>query len=194
MPEPVFRRYELGDRLGSGSYGAVYRARHRGLDKEVAIKILAPEYAKDDEVRTRFLAEGQRLARLHHPNIVAVLDADEEQGYYFLVMELVQGETLVEWAKDPAHRTLAAVASVLVPLGAAVDALHAQQLVHRDIKPENVMREPSGRVVLMDLGISRALDEDGLTLRPTILGTPSGMAPEQWRLEPVGPAADIYAL
>jgi serine/threonine-protein kinase len=186
-------RYELRGVLGRGGFATVYRAWDPLLSRDVALKVLLPHLAGDVDLRRRFLAEARTLAGLRHPGLAVVHEAGETAGLPFFAMELIEGGTLAR--RLVGGRTLSPdeAAAVLAPLAAAVDALHDAGLVHRDIKASNVMLDHSGRVVLMDLGIARALDAES-TQSGLLLGTPAAMAPEVLRGEPAGPAADIYAL
>jgi eukaryotic-like serine/threonine-protein kinase len=189
-----FGRYELVDTLGEGGFATVYLALDTALERQVALKALLPHLAKNAEVKRRFLAEGRAIARLRHPNIVTIHDVGEEDGRPFYTMELIEGQTLAELTADGRRLKLAEVMKILEGLCSAVDYLHAAGLVHRDIKPSNVMLDHSDRVVLMDFGIARSLDETQYTRTGATLGTPEYMAPEQIRGMPAGPPADIYAI
>ncbi len=187
-------RYELRGVLGQGGFATVYRAWDPQLQREVALKALLPHLGQHAEVRARFLQEARALAPLRHPNIVSFLDVGEYGGQPFYAMELIDGFTLSETLEVGRRLPLAVVSAHLMGLCSAVAYLHGAGIVHRDIKPGNVMLEQSGRIVLMDLGVARALDQTQFTRTGVGLGTPECMAPEQVRGLPVGPAADIYAL
>lgn len=190
----TFGRYEVQDKLGQGSFAAVYRAWDPLLRRAVAIKMLLPGWVEDREIRARFTTESQMLAGLRHPNIVTVHDVGEAEGRPFFAMELVDGPTLeallAEKGPMPAHQ----VSAILNELASAVDYLHGERLLHRDIKPANVMLDPGGRAVLMDFNIARSLEATRLTSTGVYLGTPGASAPEQILGRPLGPATDIYAL
>src|SRR5438105_1632280 len=162
-----FGRYEVRDRdrdlLGRGGYATVYRAVDQLLGREVALKVLHPHIADDPEATTRFVAEAQRLAQLRHPNIVLVHDVGEVDGAPYFTMELLEGQTLARLVVPGHGLATSRVAALLAPLCAAVDYLHARGLVHRDIKAANVLLTTDGRVVLLDFGIARALEETGST-------------------------------
>jgi predicted Ser/Thr protein kinase len=187
-------RYELRGALGQGGFAVVYRAWDPALQREVALKVLLPRLTDDPEIRQRFLAEARRIAGLRHPNIVTVHDVGEADGRPFFTMELIDGQSLADLIAGGGPLPLPQVAGWLGSLAAAVDYIHAAGLIHRDIKAANVMVERSGRVVLMDFGIARALEGTSFTRASVIMGTPEAMAPEQIRGEPVGQAADVYAL
>jgi hypothetical protein len=187
-------RYWVRGQLGRGGFATVYRAWDPLLNREVALKVLLAHLAGDARLRARFLAEARVIAGLRHPAIAVVHDVGEADGVPFFAMELIDGETLAQRTANGHLLALADVVSIAGWLCAAVDALHGASVLHRDIKASNVMVDRGGRVVLMDFGIARATDSTLTTQTEGILGTPIAMAPEQVRGEPVGPAADIYAL
>lgn len=187
-------RYEILGTLGEGGFATVYRARDTALGRQIALKVLLPHLAADPTIRQRFLTEASVIARLRHANIVTVYDVGEVGGQPYFTMELIEGHTLAALVRDGQGLPLSQVVHILTGLAAALDYLHAAGLVHRDIKAANVMLETSGRVVLMDFGIARALEGTGQTRTGAFVGTPEAMAPEQIRGERAGPAADVYAL
>jgi hypothetical protein len=186
-------RYELRGALGEGGFATVYRAFDPALGREVALKALHPHLAANPGIRRRFLDEARALARLRHPHIVTVHDVGEADGRPFFTMELIEGSTLAELAPGQAL-PLSRVVTLITSLASALDELHRAGLVHRDVKATNAMVDRGGRVVLMDLGVARALDGTQHTQTGAVLGTLESMAPEQVRGQPVGPPADIYAL
>ena len=189
-------RYELEDRLGHGGMATVYRARDLKLDREVAIKLLADNFAGDDEVRKRFSREARLAARLDHPNVVQVFDVGEEEDRLFIVMEHVEGGTLEDRLnrrgrsldRDEALRLLGQLCQ---GLGHA----HAKKLVHRDIKPQNLLlRDSDDCLKITDFGIARAAEETTRLTRPgKVIGTDRYMAPEQLADGRITPATDVYA-
>jgi WD40 repeat protein/tRNA A-37 threonylcarbamoyl transferase component Bud32 len=211
VPPPVhLDEYEILGEVGRGGMGVVYKARHRGLGRVVALKVLRSEAAAD---LARFRREAQAVARLQHPNVVQLFEVREVDGRPLLALEFVAGGTLAERVKgepQPPRRAAALVRT----LARAIAAAHDRGLVHRDLKPSNVLlaegdntRDPSsapaadralGSLVpkITDFGLAKRLDEDaGQTQTGAIVGTPSYMAPEQAAAGgPVGPAADIHAL
>jgi serine/threonine protein kinase len=187
-------RYELRDRLGRGGFATVYRAWDPRLHREVALKALQLDLAEDPSIRQRFLAESRALARLQHPNIVVIFDVGDPSERPFFAMELVDGRTLAEVLAGGNRLSAEHTVEIVTHLASALDALHEAGLIHRDVKAANVMLSRSGRVVLMDLGIARAVEGSQYTSRSMLVGTPEAMAPEQIRGGAVGPAVDIYAL
>lgn len=194
-------RLEPGDRwgdfeivrpIGEGSFGEVYRARDRRLDREVALKLMRADRLRPDlaEGLTR---EGRMLARVRHPNVVTVHGADEVGGRVGLSMELVDGRTLEAILTDQGPMSAGEATLVGIELCRALAALHEAGLVHRDVKTQNVMREAKGRIVLMDLGVGIALAE--LTReRPVLAGTPFYMAPELLSGGVASPRSDLYSV
>jgi serine/threonine protein kinase len=163
-------RFTILERLGSGGMGAVYAAYDPKLDRRVAVKVL---HASGAAARRRLLAEARALARLSHPNVVAVYDASDVDGEIFLAMEFVAGRNLRRWLEDkPAP---ARIVDVFVAAGRGLAAAHAAGLVHGDIKPENVLVGDHGAVKVADFGLARA---EGAT-DDARAGTPAYMAPEQ---------------
>ncbi len=189
-------RYELEDRLGHGGMATVYSARDLKLDRLVAIKLLADNYAGDDEVRKRFSREARVAARLDHPNVVQVYDVGEEDGRPFIVMEHVEGGTL-EDRLDGRKRSIARSEALrlLCQLCDGLGHAHARKLVHRDIKPQNLLlRESDGCLKITDFGIARAAEETTRLTRPgKVIGTERYMAPEQLADGKITPAVDVYA-
>lgn len=207
-------RYVLLDLLGTGGMGEVYAAYDRRLDRKVALKLLRPDRSGDREA-ARLLREAQALARLAHPNVVAVHDVGVFDDGVFVAMEFVEGPTLRSWLEE-APRPWRRVLEVFAAAGRGLAAVHEAGLVHRDVKPDNVMLRPDGRVLLMDFGLARAVEDEvgapavdtppappetprehglvsTLTETGTLLGTPAYMAPEQLRGEPADARSDQYA-
>ncbi len=200
-PGEMFGRYRIVRALGEGGMGVVYEAEHPGLGKRVALKTLRPSFADDDEVVARFVREGMAAARIRHPNVVDVTDVGTERGLPYLVMEMLDGATLGALIErgpiDPES-----VASLLLPVCAAVAAAHARGVLHRDLKPDNVFlaRTPHGpaQPKVLDFGIAKILGDGAdlsLTSTAAVLGTPFYMSPEQARgARDLDARADQYAL
>ena len=187
-------RYQLGAMIGTGGMADVYIAQDQRLSREVAVKILRSDLAKDSTFVARFRKEAKAAAGLNHPGIVAVYDSGEEPAPY-IVMELVSGHTLRELIHDgerlPLDRALEIGAGIL----AALDYSHQRGIVHRDIKPANVMITNKGDVKVMDFGIARAMDDLGATLTSTwnVVGTAQYLSPEQALGEIADAPTDIYS-
>jgi eukaryotic-like serine/threonine-protein kinase len=216
---PEFDGYDLMDEVGRGAVGVVYRARHRELDRIVALKIIPAGPHLPPEARLRLRREAQAIGRLRHPNIVQVYDVAEQAGFPYLSLELVEGLNLAEWLGG-VPRPAAEAARIIATMAEAIEYAHSQGVIHRDLKPANVLLgaktksavspigvDAGGNVLaaydlkITDFGLARVLPgpglaDDRMTHSGTVLGTPAYIAPEQARGKPtdVGPAADIYSL
>ena len=195
---PKFPQLEILGLLGQGGMGAVYQARQRQLDRLVALKILPAEVSHDPAFAERFMREARALARLGHPNIVAVHDFGQAEGFYYFLMKFIDGVTLrhlLAEGKLAPREALAIVPQVCEALQFA----HDQGVVHRDIKPENILLDKTGRVKIADFGLARLVGIDSGSRRLTqprdVMGTPHYMAPEQVeKPQFVDHRADIYSL
>jgi eukaryotic-like serine/threonine-protein kinase len=190
----VAGRYELVRPLGHGAMATVDLARDVELDRPVALKRLAENLARDEDLQRRFLREARLAARLAHANVVRVFDVGEDDGRPFIAMEYVEGETLAELVAQRAPLPAAEAARLGTQMCAGLAAAHAAGLVHRDVKPQNLLLSTDGVLKLGDFGIAAGHDGTRLTLAGTVLGTAGYLAPEQARGEEVTAAADIYAV
>ena len=197
MAEPVLGStlagYRLDALIARGGMGVVYRATHLALDRPVALKVIARQFADDEGFRDRFLRESRLAASLDHPAVVPVFDAREEDGELIVAMRLVAGGDLKKRIKAGGPLPPAEAIGLLGQVGAALDAAHAAGIVHRDVKPHNILLE-GDRAYLTDFGLAKALGDSGVLSGASIVGTVEYMSPEQWRGESVGPAADVYSL
>jgi len=201
---PHFPQLEILECLGRGGMGVVYKARQKTLNRFVALKLLAPERVHDAKFAERFAREAQALAALNHPNIVTIHDFGQAGGFYFLLMEFVDGVNLRQLLRTRKFTPEEALA-IVPPLCDALQFAHERGIVHRDIKPENLLLDKSGRVKVADFGIAKMLgngngDLPGTASAPdnatkTAMGTPGYSAPEQ-KSDPqrVDSRADIYSL
>ncbi|MEM8681313.1 MAG: protein kinase [Planctomycetota bacterium] len=193
-----FRTLEVIELLGAGGMGAVYKARQKGLDRTVALKVLPEEFAEDVKFALRFTREARTLAKLSHPNIVSVFEFGKADDTYYFLMEFVDGPTLRDVVS--AGELLPEHALVIVPsLCDALQFAHDKGIIHRDIKPENILMAEDGTVKIADFGLSRILSNEtqptALTQTHQIMGTPRYMAPEQMEdTRSVDHRADIYSL
>src|SRR5689334_959262 len=147
----------------------VYRALDRRLDRTVAVKVMHPALADDQEFVARFIREAKSAARLSHPNVVAVYDQGADAGVVFLVMEFVAGRTLRDLLRERGRLSPATALAVLQPVLGALAAAHAAGIVHRDVKPENVLIAPDGTVKVADFGLARAVQSASLTATTGLL-------------------------
>ena len=186
-------RYRLVRRIATGGMGEVWQADDTVLGRRVALKVLVEELAADDRATRRFVREARATARLAHPNVARVYDFGRGGGPPFLVMELLEGETLAaRLASGPlppaeAARVAAAVAD-------ALEAAHQRGIVHRDVKPSNIMLTPGGEVKVLDFGIAAAADETHSTTGSGLYATVAYVSPERVAGEPATPASDVYSL
>jgi eukaryotic-like serine/threonine-protein kinase len=187
-------RYRLVELLGQGGMATIYRAHDNQLDRDVAVKLLRPEYGRDPEFLSRFRQEAQAAASLNHPNIVSVYDYGQDAAGPFIVMELVEGEDLASIIRRSGALPPRQAARIIADAARALEAAHDHGIVHRDVKPGNIMIGRDGRVKVADFGIARAVAEAQMTLPGTTLGSVHYFSPEQARGEQATTASDIFAL
>jgi len=187
-------RYRLEAKLGSGGMSTVYLAGDETLDRSVAVKVMHREMSEQPDQLQRFRQEARAVAKLTHPNVVAVIDAGEDGGHPYIVFEYVKGETLKQRiGRVGALDTQEAIAYA-IEVARGLSVAHARNMVHRDIKPQNVLIDEEGRAKLTDFGISRQLEQDGVTATGRVLGTTDYVAPEQAMGKAADPRSDIYSL
>ncbi|AXB46039.1 Stk1 family PASTA domain-containing Ser/Thr kinase [Amycolatopsis albispora] len=198
-PRLLSNRYELGDTLGYGGMSEVHHGHDVRLGREVAIKILRADLARDPQFQERFRREAQNAAALNHPAIVAVYDTGETQTEYgplpYIVMEFVSGRTLRDIVKTEGPMSQKRAMEVMADVCAALDFSHRHGIVHRDVKPANVMITTNGAVKVMDFGIARAIHDgqSAMTQTAAVIGTAQYLSPEQARGESVDARSDVYA-
>ena len=202
--------YEILEPLGKGGMGEVYRARDTKLDRDVAIKVLPEDFATDPDRLARFEREAKLLASLNHANIASIYGLEDEGDQRFIVMEVVEGETLAERISRSGRIEVDEALEIARQIAEALEAAHENGVIHRDLKPANVIVTPEGKVKVLDFGLAKAYEADGsaseispdLSHSPTmaaatrtgvIMGTAAYMSPEQARGKPVDKRADIWA-
>jgi tRNA A-37 threonylcarbamoyl transferase component Bud32 len=188
--------YRLLGVLGRGGMGIVFRGVHERLDRQVAIKALAPELTRDPQFRERFFSEARTQAQLHHPNIVAIYDLLEDGGEYFIAMEMFEGRGLDQVLEQRQGQAMAEpeACALFSQVLAALDCAHSHGVIHRDVKPSNVLVGPRGEVKLMDFGIALLVGDKRLTQSSQTIGTPVYMSPEQiLRPRSMDHRTDIYS-
>ncbi|HEU5401015.1 MAG TPA: serine/threonine-protein kinase, partial [Terriglobales bacterium] len=186
-------RYEILQVLGQGGMGAVYKVYDRELERFVALKTIRPELAGHAEMLARFKQELILARQVAHRNIVRLYDIAEGNGVKFITMEYIEGEDFRGILRRDGKLSTEESINVIRQICFALQAAHAEGVIHRDLKPQNIMRDKQGRVVVMDFGLARALESDGMTQTGALLGTMEYMSPEQSRGEHVDCTSDIYA-
>ena len=186
-------RYQVEAIVARGGMATVYRAVDTRLDRVVALKVMHPDLAADDEFVVRFIAEARSAARLSHPAIVAVFDQGDDDGTVYLAMEYVEGRTLRQLLREQGRLSPEHSLDVIDPVLAALDAAHSAGIVHRDMKPENVLVGHDGRVKVADFGLARALTDASNATRGLLLGTVNYISPEQALGESATPRSDVYS-
>src|SRR3972149_6161588 len=198
--------YEITNKRGKGGMGEVYQAKDRKLGRDVAIKVLPEEFARDADRVARFQREAKLLASLNHPNIAAIYGLEESGGIQFLVLELVEGETLADQLKRgpiPVEESL----KLALQIAEALEAAHEKGVIHRDLKPANIKVTPDGKIKVLDFGLAKAFAGEQIDVNssnsPTlsvaatqqggILGTAAYMSPEQARGKSIDKRTDIWA-
>ena len=188
-------RFRLDEQIGSGGMSTVYRAFDEVLERSVAIKVMHASIADEDGVQLeRFRREARTAAKMSHPHVVTVIDAGEDEGHPFIVLEYVEGETLKDRIRRNGPLPVPEAVAYAIEIGRALQAAHGERLVHRDVKPQNVLLDLEGRAKVTDFGISRSLDAEGLTATGRVLGTTDYVSPEQALGENVSEQSDLYSL
>ena len=185
-------RYEVIDKVGSGGMSDVYRAKDHILGREVAIKILKPEFSEDATFVAKFRTEAQSAAGLEHPNIVNIYDVGSENGMYYIVMEYVEGITLKTYIEKKGQLNFKEAISIAIQVGRGIEAAHQKGIIHRDIKPQNIIISTEGKVKVTDFGIARAASSN--TIHADVMGSVHYSSPEQARNGFVDGKSDIYSL
>jgi len=186
-------RYAVTARIAHGGMATVYLAMDTRLDREVALKVMHAELARDDDFVRRFIGEAKSVARLSHQNVVAVYDQGADGPYLYLAMEYVPGRTLKEMLRDSGRLPPAMALEIMTGVLGGLAAAHASAIVHRDVKPENVLLTADGRVKVADFGLARALTAAGHTRTGLLIGTVAYVPPEQVTGHSAGPRGDVYS-
>ena len=189
----TFASYRIESEIGRGGMGVVYRAVDLSLERPVALKLIAPELASDEEFRRRFLRESRLAASLDHPHVVPIYEAGEEGGQLFLAMRYVEGEDLKALLASARKLSPERALAICAEVADALDAAHARGLVHRDVKPANVLLDKREHTYLADFGLTKQIG-GASTQTGQLVGTLDYLAPEQIRGDPVDGRTDEYAL
>jgi serine/threonine-protein kinase len=187
-------RYRLLERIGAGGMATVWRARDLRLERDVAVKILRPQFAEDAEFVARFETEARHAASVSHPNVATVFDTGIDGGEPFIVMELVDGPSVADNLRARGPLPPGQAIDVAAAAARALAAAHRRGLIHRDVKPANILVGREGRVRLADFGIARALTTTRVTAPGTVLGSIPYLSPEQARGEEASAAGDVFSL
>ena len=192
----LFGKYQILEEIGEGGFATVFRAIDTSLEREVAIKILAPSLRHDPTFIQRFQREARAAARLRHPHIVTIHDMGEVEGRYYIAMELIAGPSLREYLQQRAPLAWEEAYTLMVQVAEALAYAHEQGFVHRDLKPANILLDPQRGAMLTDFGLVKLLGDTthSLTTTTTVMGTPSYIPVEVWEGRSAGPPADVYAL
>ena len=188
----INNRYEILSRVGAGGMSDVYKAKDHKLNRNVAIKVLKAEYSKDKNFVSKFRVEAQSAASLIHPNIVNVYDVGEDEGLYYIVMELIEGITLKSYIEKKGQLSVKETISIAIQIANGIECAHNNQIVHRDIKPQNIMISREGKVKVTDFGIARAASAN--TINGNAMGSVHYISPEQAGGKYVDEKSDIYSL
>lgn len=188
----IQERYEVISKIGSGGMADVYKAKDHKLNRFVAVKVLKAEFREDKAFVSKFRVEAQSAAGLAHPNIVNVYDVGEEEGIYFIVMELVEGITLKEYVEKKGRLAVREATSIAIQISMGLQAAHQNDIVHRDVKPQNIIISTDGKVKVTDFGIARAASVN--TISSSVMGSVHYSSPEQSRGGYSDFKSDIYSL
>ncbi len=185
-------RYEILEKVGVGGMAEVFKGKDHKLNRYIAVKVLKEEFRENDGFVKKFKEEAQAAAGLAHPNIVNVYDVGDENGIYYIVMELVEGITLKSYIERKGHLTVKEATSIAIQVSAGLEVAHNNQIVHRDIKPQNIMISREGKVKVTDFGIAKATTSQ--TTTSSAMGSVHYASPEQARGGYVDHRSDIYSL
>jgi serine/threonine protein kinase len=179
MGTTTFGRYEVTAKLGEGAMGTVYQARDSALGRTVALKVVSAEAGGEGDLFPRFLREGEAVGRLSHPNIVTVYDVGVSGSFFYMAMELLDGQDLRRLLEQQAAPPMTDRLRIIGEICAGLGHAHSKGVIHRDVKPANILLTSSGQVKLLDFGLARLAAQATITKRGQILGTPDYMSPEQ---------------
>lgn len=187
-------RYEIIQILGEGGMGAVYKAKDRELDRTIALKVIRPELANNTEILQRFKQELILARQITDRNIIRIFDLGEADGIRFITMEYLEGESLYHLLREGGKLPVPDVVDIMEQVFSGLRAAHREGVIHRDLKPGNIMRDKQGRVVVMDFGLARTMEGDGMTRTGAMLGTMEYMSPEQAQAMDLDARSDIFTM
>lgn len=187
-------RYEILQLLGEGGMGAVYKARDIEVDRFVAVKVIRPDLASRPDILARFKQELILARQVTHKNVIRIFDLGEAEGLKFITMDFIEGRDLKSILREKGKLPTDEVTKIVTQICRALDAAHSEGVVHRDLKPQNIMVDAKGRVTVMDFGIARSMEMQGMTQTGSLVGTPEYMSPEQAKGEDVDARSDLFTL
>ena len=185
-------RYEILQLLGEGGMGAVYKARDRELDRPVALKLIRPEMASSPSILARFKQELLLARQVTHKNVIRIYDLGDADGVKFITMEFVEGRDLRSLIQEKKKFSPEEAVEIMQQVCQALEAAHSVGVIHRDLKPQNIMQENSGRILVMDFGLARTMEGDGMTQVGALVGTMEYMSPEQALAKELDQRSDIF--
>jgi serine/threonine-protein kinase len=185
-------RYRILARLGKGAMGVVYSAQDSVMERTVAIKVMMTDFEDDPETSARFYREARAAGQLVHPNIITIFDMGEDDGRPFIVMELLEGETLQKFLERPESEEIETRIDLMIQICEGLQAAHSRGIFHRDVKPGNLLVRGNGELKIVDFGIAR-LAASNMTASGLIVGTPDYMSPEQARGQEVDARSDVFS-
>jgi serine/threonine protein kinase/tetratricopeptide (TPR) repeat protein len=188
------QRYEILQILGEGGMGAVYKARDRELNRMVALKVIRPELAGSQAIIDRFKQELLLAHQVTHKNVIRIYDLSEADGLKFITMEYVEGEDLRGLMQQKTKLAPGEAVEIMLQVCRALEAAHSAGIIHRDLKPQNIMRDKTGRILVMDFGLARTLEGDGMTQTGALIGTMDYMSPEQALGKELDQRSDLFTL
>lgn len=188
----IGERYEIVGKIGTGGMADVYKGKDHKLNRYVAIKVLKPEFREDTKFIKKFQTEAQSAAGLTHPNVVNVFDVGNDEGIYYIVMELIEGITLKEYISKKGKLSIKEATSIAIQVSMGLEAAHSHGIVHRDVKPQNIIISTDGKVKVTDFGIARAASSN--TISSNVMGSVHYSSPEQVRGGYSDEKSDIYSL
>src|SRR5437899_3492606 len=188
------QRYMVMQLLGEGGMGAVYKAKHRDLNRMVALKVIRPDLARNESIIQRFKQELILAHQVTHKNVIRIYDLGEAEGLKFITMEYIEGEDLRTLIQEKHKLSPEAAVEIMQQVCRALEAAHSVGVIHRDLKPQNVMRDKTGRILVMDFGLARSLEGEGMTQTGALIGTMDYMSPEQALGKDLDQRSDLFAL
>ncbi|HEV3205952.1 MAG TPA: serine/threonine-protein kinase, partial [Terriglobales bacterium] len=187
-------RYEILALLGEGGMGAVYKAKDREVERVVALKLIRPEMASNPSILARFKQELMTAHQVTHKNVIRIYDLSEADGVKFITMEFVEGSDLRQLYRDRGKLPPDEAVDIIRQVCMALDAAHSAGIIHRDLKPQNIMKDKSGRILVMDFGLARSVQSEGMTQTGALLGTIEYMSPEQAMGKTLDQRSDLFAV